>query len=1421
MPFTALALDIRGKGREKPEGLTGPMLDRLTSIEKKMMLERYGTYPEGHPVTKYVRSLKPASSNPDITVYVTSRWEDKNAAALPDGTVFISDRMIDFCRYEEELEFALQHEITHIKRGHAERGLEEKYMLGKLGRARLQEYEADLADMLKDEEAAVNPSGGIVFLERLAKEDEDTDMVHGSTYTRLIGVGYAARLVDMDALGSDLSEIPGSIKQSLQGSRDDWLVLDVYSESTFEDMKEAAKRAGFITSLNCIPRPYNVRRDPDPTISKSQRDELQDILLSNIRKEIMRQYPGCSEDAADVMLAFVVTNMDRFSELPGALLDKTLRTLRTSKVVFTEFPAMLLELPDKLPMKVRREAVGRTFSEALKAIAGKEPESAYAHASELLSGLKRACPAPLESTYEQDRLARLIMLAYPHDKTKLEDYLEKIADDGLDVTGSVFLAMCEHFNLPQEEQLALRSKLFQEPDQNGLYTLGQAERAVALVKYPVDEEKYPNDEYLEESRFLDLANDLMAIMAPSDVSDFIGVLDAYVPAKVIHGPKYGTTVEAVEEARKTGILALDRLIDECPQVLKKELLRHLRTNRLTNQEAIGIMKALDVGLDTGIMAFMVFGLCERRFSREEFLDLFSSLNPGCLPFVVYSEARRLGKRKAVEYLGFVYHELLHSRTLMDTISTGTERILKTTSIRQVSLSDIARHMLDTHKFNMRSEEDLDGLLTVSCYIEDPNLKLRLQKAVLKKLVPLLDKKKAHALLFSDPRVADYAAVDAREAFLDKTVTGPRQLEEIKNDLVKRFSEIDSRAAGSAVLGEAIVESLMKDKERMFKALIMTGKTDGPLREYLSEVFLSFYLQEKNKGTDFGEGFAKEFLQTTTSTEILAVGVPDVESLLYELDFESRNVLCQQLLIGDGGILLDREVRERTMKWFFRNFIKEPQSEDERKVYELLELAFDAVAANAEVPTLYFLLHPIMVERILGKPKKRTHWKSVLKKARERVVKKAARTEEDEYYFNDDLEGISHTLQEIFSGHQDPESIDLDRGEEERRDSREYKLAKLNQLCREYVHEIPETTLDLSVMDFVKQLSSKLGAPGVRFLQCLGIYVDLPSGLRKEFDDIYDNVKGQLKLSAFHTMEKNWEGTLDGELERFGSRIGGGSLVTVYESVVDGKPCVLKVANPNVSYRAGRVCDNLRSIFESDEKLGRAVPLIESIRTWIETDISMQSQDLKQAFAEQNHGFNPNNGSYEMMVPETVDTSGKHTIEELVEGNNLTNWEALEPKHDMKAIVSLVVKNAIHQVSNGLVHADMHVGNIRVREDRKVAWLDNNYLILLSGTDKEFLGSLVLLASDRPGLAKAVGDYLCSFEENSHIDQAAFTKSLEEILLQNGSRDVASFVSDIVAVLSKEDGVIPLNVMLLTKNALALERMAKRAGFKNAAEAYYS
>ncbi|MHA2068639.1 MAG: M48 family metalloprotease, partial [Candidatus Thorarchaeota archaeon] len=219
-------------------------LDIIVRSAERLLVERYGGYPQEHPLQQYVESIAYRLLSPEdrkrFNVVATRRWDDANACALPTGTVMFSDRLLQMCEAEEEISFVLNHEFSHIDRRHTEkmfRSMEDAFnILAHFGAKRIHEYESDIRSTLSSSEKSVNPYGGVVFLNRLYEQARRMgyadDLVHGSPLLRVLALHYTTRLVDLPALSHDLTPIPAAIKKEISTDPDPWAIINTNPTKT-------------------------------------------------------------------------------------------------------------------------------------------------------------------------------------------------------------------------------------------------------------------------------------------------------------------------------------------------------------------------------------------------------------------------------------------------------------------------------------------------------------------------------------------------------------------------------------------------------------------------------------------------------------------------------------------------------------------------------------------------------------------------------------------------------------------------------------------------------------------------------------------------------------------------------------------------------------------------------------------------------------------------------------------------------------------------------------------------------------------------------------------------------------------------------------------------------------------------------------
>lgn len=398
-------------------------------------------------------------------------------------------------------------------------------------------------------------------------------------------------------------------------------------------------------------------------------------------------------------------------------------------------------------------------------------------------------------------------------------------------------------------------------------------------------------------------------------------------------------------------------------------------------------------------------------------------------------------------------------------------------------------------------------------------------------------------------------------------------------------------------------------------------------------------------------------------------------------------------------------------------------------------------------------------------------------------------------------------------------------------SEEHKNRKSERLLRQYEDivdkllgnvETKPVKQKMTVNEFILEMAQKLGAPGVRFLQLIGQYVELPPNLEQAFNQVYDKVEGQSKITADQTLLREWAEARErvvGMLER----LGGGSLMSVFRTESsDGADLALKILNPNSGHHTETTYKLLTTVFtalsQRDPAFAPSIALLQDIREWIRGDIDFTGfTELDRRFRQKHEGYSAG-GRYAIKVPVSRPPENKYFAqEEFVDGTNLTEIDKLQEQgHDLREVVSLVTKDFLEQVKDGLVHSDIHPGNIRVTSDNKVALLDRNYYIQLSLQDRFFVGNLSRALSNTSQAAQMCIDYIGS--TGVQIDEEKRQRVIQQAQSLNQVPDPTDRLMRLAVLLRKEDIRFPIKITLLVKDLFYLDRFAKKVGYSGIAEA---
>ena len=163
------------------------------------------------------------------------------------------------------------------------------------------------------------------------------------------------------------------------------------------------------------------------------------------------------------------------------------------------------------------------------------------------------------------------------------------------------------------------------------------------------------------------------------------------------------------------------------------------------------------------------------------------------------------------------------------------------------------------------------------------------------------------------------------------------------------------------------------------------------------------------------------------------------------------------------------------------------------------------------------------------------------------------------------------------------------------------------------------------------------------------------------------------------------------------------------------------------------------------------------------------------------------------------------------------------REDAREIAALCAQNFLYQVfETGLVHPDIHPGNLVIGRDNELHPLDRKALIEISDTDRVFMKNLLLDAMGAQGPAAVITRLANRFAAGMpKRDQQQLVARLGELVEQrrsSGAGAMEDYIAPVLLELRKAGVEIPLDIELVFKSLLGANRIAVWAGFDNFAQA---
>jgi len=381
--------------------------------------------------------------------------------------------------------------------------------------------------------------------------------------------------------------------------------------------------------------------------------------------------------------------------------------------------------------------------------------------------------------------------------------------------------------------------------------------------------------------------------------------------------------------------------------------------------------------------------------------------------------------------------------------------------------------------------------------------------------------------------------------------------------------------------------------------------------------------------------------------------------------------------------------------------------------------------------------------------------------------------------------------------------------------------------------------------FARTIGMQSGALGVRMLQLAGQYFELPAADAAVFDDAYDNVRGQTRIQALRVLQREAKthpetAEIMDNITTFGGRIGGGSLMTVYDvTLKDGRRMALSVKNPNVEYNLDKMSAILK---KSIQHVSTSYPdstvyptlgaIMGQVHRWIHDELEDPTFELKDArFRLQNdEKLYDHGGALSIHVPQTMPTGTRRVrCEEYVAGHNLQGLviagnetdiaNGRITQSDYRKITTKMAHNYVEQLFvHGLAHSDIHPGNFRVMGNNlAIAIFDRYNLLEINKDEQVFIVNLAgsLMQGDTARATHELLEYLQAQPENAGKQHAI--QKLTADLSASAAQGVGGLLT-MLTTIQQSSVSLPLKFSLIARNFSTLDKMAVKAGFSGLGEA---
>ncbi len=1429
--------------------------DNQIQNEKQLLASQYIIYPADQVLSIQVntlfRKIKNTSHLPDVQIY-EDKHNSPNAFIFPDGQIYISRWLLDICEYEEEILAVLAHEIRHHKEEHfveRTRKTESKkddsffeQIKNTSGLGLLQEWRADIGWLIDLDNSGINPYWAAIFFKKLSElqrraQNHDFSFTHGSSNDRFLNTLSSARLYDFEHISEveltpfSSKNIPLYANSKVRAIADMSKILSPYPASDrmwFDLKKREMDKLTIYQTLMVLPQlKSRIEELYGPKVLNSSgttilREDLQTLLkqaLNTLENSIFSDNTFSVEEQSYIFGSMVelytpdliggnigfweVLFQDIRWDLEDILIKLDVITwfrklgdyLHSQGLFITKTPENFTKI------LIKAHVNAGTFLWADKKFDYDTFLKFIEQYSKAVEDLCSKC-ATRDSLYDREGLIRILctwVIGEVENESKLakfawENFKINIVEDHSDTTTN-----SEKTENIDGWELQFAQKM-QEKDYGKAISILISEiestwecgdNIIHFATNILDElKKLPPNTQLKD-RYDSLTNLIAQKLIKRNPLEFIHIIESLskeYPDKLTLGDILFTTYDEIEYLSYTDIKkAYDAMFSFDGQQKP-----HWDEDAL-NQ----------------IFEDSVYILALRAIREENSLGKATEiLKAGEWDRIVRYNNKSIITDETPEG---VYKSFVHN------IESGNdeEEDYPVNTLLPLPLQLATEYL--KYIPDIITASSINHLWQASKFFQDKTYQEGLQKALMDRVLDTLSFEDGFVFVFDND-----VPLEMIERFIDIRAKTHEQIERCKQEVLKK---IQFEGKEGNITDYFIIYQLTEKRSKidiLFLAL-WTGEDDMALKTLAFNDYHSYV----STGKDIAIECEKLYMMSETS----------------------KHILLRTLLTGKWGVLEDKEKRQLLLKRLAEDHIQNPDGEIESEVLKI----FSMLLEEGKTEDLYFIFSSILQDRIFRRPKKPRSYLEVINRDdhidqflreqmwdyRENFWDENSAIERDSgYSFTVDWVDLQELLKEdlTIKWWYDEYMCDWYEDDSMPNDIAEYnaKVKIANQalgptianpfsqiysqaeaLCGGFEYAEYHGKMDATTL--IVNIARQLGSIGIRFLQIMGQYVEIPEYLRGSFNDVYDNINGQSKIVAHTTLLKAWPEFKAG-IQEIGECIGWGSITTVYVAKsTTGENVVLKVVNPSFKFQYEKMFATLlqtfQSLAKSDAKYETAIPVIHDIKLWIENDVSSENfiENDAQFYKKWNGWKNHKKDRYSIRIPKSLPPgSEKFKQEEFIEWTNLTKLESLqESGHDIQAVIRIIIAHYIAQIKDGIIHSDAHAGNFRITANNEIAILDRSYYLEIGFAEKVFLRSLFANINNPQKTFETLIGYLAKLPWNENVNFSWIESSMEALRISVSTP--MQKISDVLVLLRKNQVYIPLWMTLLLKNINALYDLANKVG----------